>query len=61
VGEGSGVGGLPTGAPRRLLVATRSRHKLRELRELLDLPARVELLSPDDLAIPGEPEETHAS
>lgn len=45
-------------APRRLLVATRSRHKLRELGELLTLPADVALLSPDDLGIEGEPEET---
>lgn len=45
-------------APRRLLVATRSRHKLRELGELLDLPDGVELVGPDDLGIPGEPEET---
>jgi XTP/dITP diphosphohydrolase len=45
-------------SPRRLLVATRSRHKLRELGELLDLPAPVELLSPDDLGIEGEPDET---
>jgi XTP/dITP diphosphohydrolase len=45
-------------APRRLLVATRSRHKLRELRELLDLGDEVELLSPDDLGIEGEPDET---
>ena len=43
---------------RRLLVATRSRHKLRELRELLDLGDDVELLSPDDLRIDGEPDET---
>ncbi len=43
---------------RRLLVATRSRHKLRELRELLDLPADVELVSPDDVGLDGEPEET---
>ncbi len=48
----------PGPAPRRLLVATRSRHKLRELGELLDLPPDVELLSPDDLGIEGEPEET---
>jgi XTP/dITP diphosphohydrolase len=47
-----------TPAPRRLLVATRSRHKLRELRELLALPDGVELLSPDDVGIPDEPEET---
>ncbi len=44
--------------PRRLLVATRSRHKLRELAELLALPPDVQLLSPDDLGIEGEPEET---
>lgn len=48
----------PAPAPRRLLVATRSRHKLGELRELLALPSGVELLSPDDLGIEGEPEET---
>jgi XTP/dITP diphosphohydrolase len=48
VGEASG----------RLLVATRSRHKLRELRELLALPNDVELLSPDDAGIDGEPDET---
>jgi XTP/dITP diphosphohydrolase len=42
----------------RLLVATRSRHKLRELGELLRLPPDVELLSPDDLGIEGEPDET---
>jgi XTP/dITP diphosphohydrolase len=47
-------------APRRLLVATRSRHKLRELRELLDL-TDTELLSPDDLGIEDEPEETGRS
>jgi XTP/dITP diphosphohydrolase len=50
------VGSAP--APRRLLVATRSRHKLRELSELLALPDHVELLSPDDLGIDGEPDET---
>jgi XTP/dITP diphosphohydrolase len=43
---------------RRLLVATRSRHKLRELRELLGVGDDVELLSPDDVGIEGEPEET---
>ena len=43
---------------RRLLIATRSRHKLRELRQLLDLPAGVTLVSPDDVGIPDEPEET---
>jgi XTP/dITP diphosphohydrolase len=48
----------PRIARRRLLVATRSRHKLRELAELLALPDDVELLSPDDLGIGGEPDET---
>ena len=43
---------------RRLLVATRSQHKLRELRELLGVAAEVELVSPDDVGIDGEPDET---
>lgn len=42
----------------RLLVATRSRHKLRELGQLLALGPDVELLSPDDVGIEDEPEET---
>ena len=46
------------GDTRRLLVATRSRHKLRELGELLALGDDVELVGPDDLGIEGEPEET---
>ena len=47
-----------TGAERgRLLVATRSTHKLRELRELLRLPEDV-LVSLDDLGVEGDPEET---
>jgi XTP/dITP diphosphohydrolase len=41
---------------RRLLVATRSAHKLGELRVLLDLP-EAELVTPDDVAIEGEPVE----
>jgi XTP/dITP diphosphohydrolase len=41
---------------RRLLVATRSTHKLRELRELLALEG-TELVSLDDLGIEGEPVE----
>jgi XTP/dITP diphosphohydrolase len=45
------------GPRRRLLVATRSVHKLRELRELLDL-RQTELVSLDDLGVPGDPEET---
>ena len=51
----SGVGGSPAGRP-RLLIATRSTHKLRELRELLHLQ-RGELVSLDDLGIPGDPVE----
>ena len=40
----------------RLLVATRSTHKLRELRELLSLE-HGELVSLDELGIPGDPVE----
>ncbi len=45
----------PSGAAdrSRLLVATRSAHKLRELRELLG-PLRAELVSLDDARIPGD-------
>jgi XTP/dITP diphosphohydrolase len=43
-----------TPARPRLLLATRSEHKLRELRELLQL-AHGELVSLDDLGIPGDP------
>jgi XTP/dITP diphosphohydrolase len=43
----------------RLVVATRSTHKLRELRELLDLDA--EILSLDDLGVPGDPVEDGAT
>ncbi len=41
---------------RTLLVATRSPHKLRELRELLDLPS-VRLISLEDAGIPEDPME----
>lgn len=41
---------------KRLVVATRSEHKLRELRELLRLD-RAELVSLDDLGVRGEPVE----
>ena len=44
----------------RLVVATRSAHKLRELRELLDLPG-LELVSLDDLGIEGDPVEDGAT
>ncbi len=49
------VGALP-----RLVVGTRSAHKLRELRQLLQLDG-VELVSLDDLGIPGEPVEDGAT
>lgn len=45
------------GDARRILVATRSAHKLRELQELL-LPAGVQLFSLDDIGIPDEVDET---
>ena len=45
---------------RRLLVATRSSHKLRELRELLDLH-RTDLVSLDDLGLPDDPTEDGAT
>ena len=41
----------------RLLVATRSEHKLRELRALLDLGPQVELVAPDEVGVEGEPVE----
>ena len=44
----------------RLLIATRSSHKLRELRELLSLD-RAELVSLEELGIPGEPVEDGAT
>ncbi len=44
------------GSRRRLLIATRSEHKLRELRELLALDD-IELVSLDELGIPGDPVE----
>ena len=45
---------------RRLLVATRSKHKLRELRELFDLH-QTDLVSLDDLGIPDGPVEDGAT
>ena len=52
---------MPGGNERpRLLVATRSVHKLRELQQLLDLE-RAELVSLDDVGAEGEPDETGAS
>jgi XTP/dITP diphosphohydrolase len=40
----------------RIVLATRSHHKLRELQELLQL-RRAELVTLDDLGVPGEPVE----
>jgi len=50
----------PATARPRLVVATRSAHKLRELGELLHLEPGV-LLSLDDLGVPGEPVEDGAT
>ena len=47
-------------AHRRLVVATRSAHKLAELRQLLDVPG-VELVSLDDLGVEGDVDETGAT
>jgi XTP/dITP diphosphohydrolase len=47
-------------SPPRILVATRSRHKLGELRELLR-PARATLVSLDDVGIAEEVDETGAT
>lgn len=48
-----GAGASGAASRQRLLVATRSTHKLRELRELLG-PLQVELVSLDDAGIPGD-------
>lgn len=50
----------PEPGARRLLVATRSRHKLAELRDLLDLDG-AELIDLDDVDVAAEPEETGAT
>ena len=42
---------------RRLLVASRSRHKVAELHDLLDLGDDVVLVSPDEVGVEGEPVE----
>jgi XTP/dITP diphosphohydrolase len=39
---------------RRLLLATRARHKVAELREILDLPG-VSFVTPDEVGVEGEP------
>ena len=46
-----------TAARPRIVVATRSEHKLRELRQLLH-PAHAELVDLDDVGVPDEVEET---
>jgi len=48
----------PEGRRPRLLVATHSEHKLRELRQLLALPV-AELVSLDDVGVVDEPVEDH--
>ena len=55
-GTGRDPGHRPAVTDRRLLVASRSVHKLRELRELLTLE-ETELVSLDDLGIEGDPVE----
>jgi len=42
---------------RRLLVASRSRHKVAELHDLLELGDDVALVSPDEVGVEGEPVE----
>jgi XTP/dITP diphosphohydrolase len=54
------VTGAAPGDRRRLLVATRSRHKLAELRDLLQLE-RAELVDLDDVGVADEVEETGAT
>jgi XTP/dITP diphosphohydrolase len=56
----SGTGPQAPAAGRRLLLASRARHKVAELRDLLDLPG-VTLLTPDDVGIEGEPVEDAGS
>jgi XTP/dITP diphosphohydrolase len=50
------VSGAPPGDRPRIVIATRSAHKLRELRELLSL-GHTDLVSLDELGIPGDPVE----
>jgi len=52
-GARSRTGGGSVAEPPRVVVATRSVHKLRELRELLH-PARAQLISLDDVGVPPE-------
>jgi XTP/dITP diphosphohydrolase len=50
------VSGKPSGDRPRIVIATRSQHKLRELRELLSLRG-TDLVSLDELGVPGDPVE----
>jgi XTP/dITP diphosphohydrolase len=50
------VSGAPRGDRPRIVIATRSAHKLRELRELLSL-GHTDLVSLDELGVPGDPVE----
>src|SRR4051795_4091286 len=50
----------PASARPQVVVATRSEHKLRELRQLLH-PAIAELVSLDDIGVEGDVEETGAT
>lgn len=43
----------------RLLVATRSAHKLREIREILGKIEGIEVVGPDDVGLEPRPEEDH--
>ena len=50
------MSGAPPGGQPRIVIATRSAHKLRELRELLSL-GQTDLVSLDELGVPGDPVE----
>ena len=50
------MSGKPSGDRPRIVIATRSQHKLRELRELLSL-RDTNLVSLDELGVPGDPVE----
>ena len=50
------MSGAPSGDRPRIVIATRSAHKLRELRELLSL-GNTDLVSLDELGVPGDPVE----
>ena len=50
------MSGAPPGDRPRIVIATHSAHKLRELRELLSL-GNTDLVSLDELGVPGDPVE----